>query len=336
MADAPAAPVPVVGAISTPGRERPMEDAISVRPHLYSPYINRNLPIDFFAVYDGHGGPHAAGLLRDRMHLILIDELMMVRISLDLTSGSSSSGTESSIARRERLEAQRIKEAWKRVLRRCFQRIDEMALVTCSECGIGVPCGCPPVTLGMSGSTAVLVILTADSIIAANCGDSRAVLSRGGRALPLSNDHKLSAQLPDRIDERSRIEALGGRVEFGDRARVQGILSMSRAIGDKYLKPYISAEPELSIIKRIPEDEFLILASDGLWDVVSSETACHVARMCLRGEDPAGNHNFMPWVEGADGGAIFSSRSAVAAALLTRLAVGRKSLDNIKCPQAII
>lgn len=52
------APVPVVGAISISGRQRSMEDAISVRPNLCSPNLSRGRPIDFFAVYDGHGGPH--------------------------------------------------------------------------------------------------------------------------------------------------------------------------------------------------------------------------------------------------------------------------------------
>lgn len=57
-AGAPEEPVPVVGAISIPGRRSSMEDAISVWPNLCSPYLNQHRPIDFFAVYDGLGGPH--------------------------------------------------------------------------------------------------------------------------------------------------------------------------------------------------------------------------------------------------------------------------------------
>ncbi|XP_016432632.1 putative protein phosphatase 2C 75 [Nicotiana tabacum] len=316
--NAPVAPAPVVGAISIPGRQCSMEDAISVRPNLCSPNLSRGRPIDFFAVYDGHGGPHAAALCRDRMYLILQEELMVVRTTVDMSGGGSRRG------RRERLERQKVTEAWKRVLRRCFHRIDEMASFTCCECGMGTPCGCPPNTLGMAGSTAVMAVVTEETIIVANCGDSRAVLSRGGRAIPLSFDHK-----PDRQDERARIEACGGRVLFADCPRVQGILAMSRAIGDTYLKPYVTSEPEITFTKREPEDECLILASDGLWDVISTEMACEVARECLREENPSGNHSFRPWVEGDGEGAIFSSQSASAAALLTRLALGRNSYDNI-------
>nr|XP_016443233.1 PREDICTED: probable protein phosphatase 2C 75 [Nicotiana tabacum] len=98
---------------------------------------------------------------------------------------------------------------------------------------------------------------------------------------------------------------------------------------DKYLKPYVTSEPEITFTKREAEDECLILASDGLWDVISTEMACEVARECLREENPTGNHSFRPWVEGDGEGAIFSSQSASAAALLTRLALGRNSYDNI-------
>lgn len=76
------------------------------------------------------------------------------------------------------------------------------------------------------GSTAVVAVVSTAEIVVANCGDSRAVLCRGGQALPLSTDHK-----PDRPDELVRIEEAGGRVIYWDGARVLGVLAMSRAIG---------------------------------------------------------------------------------------------------------
>lgn len=77
------------------------------------------------------------------------------------------------------------------------------------------------------------------------------------------------------------------------------------------MKPYVISEPEITFTKRSENDECLIFASDGLWDVVSTEMACHVARECLQGDT------------------VFSSRSASAAALLTRIAMERGSNDNI-------
>jgi hypothetical protein len=87
--------------------------------------------------------------------------------------------------------------------------------------------------------------------VAANCGDSRAVLCLdGGKPVPLSSDHK-----PDRPDELARIEAAGGRVIFWEGAGVLGVLPMSDAIGDGYLKPFVTAIPEVTVTDT---DECLI------------------------------------------------------------------------------
>lgn len=48
--------------------------------------------------------------------------------------------------------------------------------------------------------------------------------------------------------------------------------------GDRYLKPWIIPEPEVIFLPRARDDELLILASDGLWDVMTNEEACEVAR----------------------------------------------------------
>lgn len=95
--------------------------------------------------------------------------------------------------------------------------------------------------------------------------------------------------------------------------------------GDNYLKPYVSCEPEVTITDRMAEDEYLILASDGLWDVVSNETACGVARMCLKGKGPA------PSMQLESDAGIESSDQACsdAAILLTKLALARHSSDNV-------
>jgi len=63
----------------------------------------------------------------------------------------------------------------------------------------------------------------------------------------------------------------GGRVLHWGRWRVEGILAVSRAIGDIALQPYVTAEPEIMEKTIGSEDEYLILASDGVWDVMSNE-----------------------------------------------------------------
>ncbi|GAV88054.1 PP2C domain-containing protein [Cephalotus follicularis] len=161
------------------------------------------------------------------------------------------------------------------------------------------------------GSTAVVVVLSGCQIITSNCGDSRAVLCRGAQTIPLTVDQK-----PDRQDELLRIEGEGGKVINWNGARVFGVLAMSRAIGDRYLRPWIIPVPEISFATRSDEDECLILASDGLWDVMTNEEVGEVARRVLRRR----RRSMM---------ADEISPAQVVADNLTDIAYGRTSSDNI-------
>lgn len=132
------------------------------------------------------------------------------------------------------------------------------------------------------GSTAVAVYVHENpksgerTIISANVGDSRAVLSRGSVAVSLTRDHK-----PDDMDEKKRILAMGETIEWDSYCNVSRVrnLSLSRAIGDRFAKPVVSAEPEIKLfpLKDFPVEEgydrndFIVLASDGLWDVMTSQ-----------------------------------------------------------------
>lgn len=62
-----------------------------------------------------------------------------------------------------------------------------------------------------------------------------------------------------------------------DVPRVNGALAMSRSMGDLSLKPWITCEPEIKTHTITSDDKFLIMASDGLWDVVSNKAAAKVA-----------------------------------------------------------
>ncbi|KAJ6856271.1 protein phosphatase 2C 59 [Populus alba x Populus x berolinensis] len=124
-----------------------------------------------------------------------------------------------------------------------------------------------------AGSTASTAILVGDRLLVANVGDSRAVICRGGNAIAVSRDHK-----PDQTDERQRIEDAGGFVMWAGTWRVGGVLAVSRAFGDRLLKQYVVADPEIQEEKVDRSLEFLILASDGLWDVVSNEEAVEMIK----------------------------------------------------------
>lgn len=126
------------------------------------------------------------------------------------------------------------------------------------------------------GTTAITALIHNNVIYVANAGDSRCIMFSNGRVIPMSSDHK-----PNRPDEKKRIEDLGGFIQKPDVWRVNGMLALSRAIGDKHLKKWVTCEPEVFSHIRTPGDQYLILASDGLWDVVSNEEAAQIVNMNL-------------------------------------------------------
>lgn len=123
-----------------------------------------------------------------------------------------------------------------------------------------------------AGSTATTAVLLGDRLVVANVGDSRVVACRAGSAFPLSIDHK-----PDRSDERERIEQAGGFIIWAGTWRVGGVLAVSRAFGDKLLKPYVVAEPEIQE-EDLAGVDFIIIASDGLWNVLSNKDAVAIVQ----------------------------------------------------------
>ncbi|KAG6669148.1 protein phosphatase 2C 16-like isoform X1 [Carya illinoinensis] len=264
--------IPLWGSVSICGKRPEMEDAIAAVPqNLKIPIkmligdrlidgINQSLThitSHFFAVYDGHGGSQVANYCRERVHLALAEEIGVFKDSL------SSGGTG---------ENQQLQ--WEKAFTSCFKKVDDEIGGKVSR-GINGSNGdaSDPIAPETVGSTAVVALICSSHIIVANCGDSRAVLCRGKEPIALSSDHK-----PNREDEYARIEASGGKVIPWNGHRVFGVLAMSRSIGDRYLKPWIIPEPEVMFLPRAREDECLILASDGLWDVISNEEACAVAR----------------------------------------------------------
>ncbi len=117
------------------------------------------------------------------------------------------------------------------------------------------------------GSTACAVWMTDEYIYSGNVGDSRFILSYNGRAYPVTKDHK-----PDNRGEHSRIEAAGAFVRS---QRVNGMLGVARAFGDFRFKvrgdlgPHeqsVTALPDVRTVELEDEIDFLVVASDGVWD----------------------------------------------------------------------
>ena len=259
--------------------------------------------MSFFSVFDGHGGDEVAQHCSDRLHQHFTRQLLQSlgitsssQIPMDDSSFSLAHQTGSPLSGRSLIESpfnssnvDLVSEA----LRMAFKLTDDELMGT--EAGEDM------------GATACIAIVGRRHIWVAHCGDSRAVIQRGGDSVALTMDHK-----PDRPDELTRIKSLGGRVA---NKRVMGMLAMSRSIGDHYLRPYVIAEPEMDCVERSADDEVLIIATDGLWDVFSCTEATNLARRCIS--------------RSKDRGMSRQSSCRVSASVLAKAAIERGSRDNI-------
>ncbi|KAJ2899831.1 protein phosphatase 2C [Zalerion maritima] len=132
----------------------------------------------------------------------------------------------------------------------------------------------------------------------ANVGDARIILCRSGKALRLSYDHKGSDE-----NEGKRITKAGGLILNN---RVNGVLAVTRALGDTYMKDLVTGHPYTTETVIQPDlDEFIIIACDGLWDVCTDQEAVDLVRNM---QDPV-----------------------AASKLLVDHALSRFSTDNLSC-----
>ena len=233
-----------------------------------------------FAVFDGHGGKRAAQWAHDNL---LSNLLAKLAAKAGEASGGACGGGRGGGERLALLETASVD---------AFLQTDAEFLRRATQHHIP------------DGSTAVCALLQkagadgATDVLVANLGDSRAALvKRDGAARPISFDHK-----PNRPDEEARVR--GGRP--GDLRRLLARAGRPRRPAPRRLplKRFgVSAWPELHRWRLERDDAYLVLASDGLWDVVD-EVQC--GKVLLRAKDP---------LEGARA--------------LERLATDRGSMDNI-------
>lgn len=128
------------------------------------------------------------------------------------------------------------------------------------------------------GSTGLVVVIRNGEMYIANVGDCRCVLisSLDGNItyLPLSKDQK-----PTNPEEEKRILELGGRIiKSSGVHRVCGVLAVSRAFGNRPISHVI--RPDADIITHViqPENEYVVMASDGLWDVIENHQVCEIIK----------------------------------------------------------
>lgn len=240
----------------------------------------------FYAVFDGHLGGAAA----EAASFVLWSHLQPALIALQRRSPSGDDAIEGDAPSSEALAlsadggaalpsaaagvaapplaAPPSAEALKAAMREAFRATEQQLLEQADE---------------QSGSTAVCVLLLGNQLVVGHVGDSRAVLCHAERTVRLTEDHK-----PNVPAESARILAAGGHVTTPyargteNVPRLNGVFSVSRALGDAPFKlgaeggAALSAEPDLKVLTTSEFDTFVLLATDGLWDVFSDHQAVAV------------------------------------------------------------
>ncbi|KAG9150901.1 hypothetical protein Leryth_003024 [Lithospermum erythrorhizon] len=268
------------GVSSMQGWRSSMEDA-------HAAYPDQDCSLSFFGVYDGHGGKAVARYCAKYLHQELVKQEAYLAGDLpaaarkaflrmdEIMCGQSGRKELAELGGKEEQSSDMIED-----------------LIFTSNRGEADPGsddypydqGCQS-NGPSSGCTACVAIIHHNQLIVANAGDSRCVLSRKGQAYPMSEDHK-----PDQEIERERIHEAGGYVQCG---RVNGSLNLSRAIGDSEFKlnkslpaekQIVTANPDIKSIELNNDDEFLILACDGIWDCMSNQQVVDFVRKQLISE----------------------------------------------------
>jgi protein phosphatase PTC1 len=200
----------------------------------------------YFAIFDGHAGRLAAEYCGSRFHLILAD-IMRRNVDRPLPDILDAAFTYVDAA----MEKMHFKNQG------CTAAV---ALLRWEK---------RPLQAAAADQTEAIDMRRV--LYTANAGDARIVLCRAGRAMRLSYDHKGSDH-----QEGVRVQAAGGTILNN---RVNGVLAVTRALGDAYMKGLVTGHPYTTETVLVPEeDEFLILACDGLWDVCTDQQAIDLIR----------------------------------------------------------
>jgi len=232
------------------GIRKTMEDR-----HIAYPHINELIGdkkkehiYSIYGIYDGHGGTRAADYICTHLHLNLMVELLNpseeARQQVEMEEGVQLTPEE----KEDTIFQYSIKKS--------FIKTNENFFESLSRQGLADACG----------STAVLSIIRDKTIYVCWAGDSEAAMFyKDGRVAVLCRAHKATSE-----SEKQRIEELGGFIqEVNGVQRLNGVLAVTRSFGDARFKRFVTSEPEIVRHTLEGKEDFLVLACDGLWDVMT-------------------------------------------------------------------
>ncbi|KAG3028935.1 hypothetical protein PC121_g10292 [Phytophthora cactorum] len=301
---------PAVGIALFQGRKKYMEDFVLVLTEQQLKQrcearrdVAETLEFDLYAVVDGHLGSAAATFVVENLARVLCRHFAAIpKLKEDLTRVESTAPGETGNASAERELAQKfaLRQTFLELHEGFLHSLDEMAsgddLEPTSKLTGKYANGTAAVGEYFSGCTLTVVLhfRREERVVSANVGDSRALAWLPGvseqqndthrEVLPLSMDH-----CPNDPGERSRIESSGGFVNFSGLWRVVGQLAVSRSLGDRHLRKFVTAEPSVfhAQLGERSSGGLLIVASDGLWESMSNDDVVRflAEKRSRRGDD---------------------------------------------------
>lgn len=231
-----------VGVSHTRGRRKDMQDATLLKGN-----FNQHETEDLFCVFDGHGDQEPATYSAKNISSVFNEKLTLSDDKLSSADKDDDTGGDDSAV--DDSDDEEYDNHIVTALCDSFIHLNQQMkhFVQC-------------------GTTAVVCYIKDHILYTANVGDSRAILYRKGKAIRLTVDHK-----PDLTGETERIEQMGGSIKNN---RVQGTLAVTRALGDWFAGLLVSPEPYVTVTHLNSDDEFLLIACDGVFDVFSDDAAC--------------------------------------------------------------
>ncbi|CCC08324.1 unnamed protein product [Sordaria macrospora k-hell] len=281
-------PAPVLGAEGpAPKQSKPADEPLGQRSSSPASQNADMMETDngYFAIFDGHAGTFAADWCGKKLHIILEDiikknpnapipELLdqtftTVDVELEALPLKNSGCTAAVAVLRweDRVPSNQSATGSQAIAPAVVKATEDALKVEDGQSEKSPSSSIPEATHAKlkNSATRQRVLYTA------NVGDARIVLCRSGKALRLSYDHKGSDE-----NEGKRIANAGGLILNN---RVNGVLAVTRALGDTYIKDLVTGHPYTTETVIQPEwDEFMIIACDGLWDVCSDQEAVDLVR----------------------------------------------------------
>lgn len=232
------------GSCSMQGWRKTMEDAHITIPNLFN-------GSGLFGVLDGHGGSEVAQYVRDNLpNIIKSSQFIKNKQWKELLTSAFAT-----------IDEDITKEKAQKELATIYKKSAHDEFNPTTESDVYKHVGC----------TACVALVADGEVIVANAGDSRCVMGRKGVAIDLSVDHK-----PDLDIEKQRIVNAGGFVEDN---RVNGVLNLSRSLGDFEYKLNAQLKPDKQLVISLPDvkiektkdADFIVIACDGIWECWESQ-----------------------------------------------------------------